>query len=246
MLMPRIEAGMNFMDGKKYFDEYSRFVRRISFGNCPDYLWGEGTAFFVSYGSDFFLVTARHNILKDSISLAEHLLVTLPGTKKVIPFDMYLTNYDSSEDVQDFAIFRVDVGKALSMGIEGMDSLEIESKYLSSSLIADGEKLWFAGYPTPELPYDWDERKIFNHMLIKDGYKSKSDIGEFFGQFNSTSSELEWSGVSGSPVFAEREDKYYWIGMVVRGSGAMGILHFLNAEIIVRAIESSVRCFEKS
>ena len=224
------------MDGNEYFDDFSQFVRKISFGNNPDYLWGEGTAFFVSCGPCFYLITARHNIVKNSEGLAEHLLVTLPGTKKVIPFDMYFTDLDSSDDVQDFAIFRVDVKKALAMGIEGMNTLELESRFVPASSIADGETLWFAGYATPDEPYDWENRKIFNHMVIMEGKKSKSELGEFFGKFSSAPSELEWSGISGAPIFVRLNNKFFWVGMAVRGSGVSGIVHFLDAEIIVKAI----------
>lgn len=59
--------------------EYAKFVRSISFDNCKEYFWGEGTAFFVKYKESTYLLTAKHNVIKGGENLAQHLFIALEG-----------------------------------------------------------------------------------------------------------------------------------------------------------------------
>lgn len=229
---------LNAAEGKLAFDELSKVVRKISFGNCPEYLWGEGTAFIVSYREEHYVVTARHNVLKGGENLAEHIWITVAGTRIIVPFDRFLLVKldDECEDSQDFLVFHVNARRAAESGVPGLHSIDIESRYISGTSVKWGDPLRFAGYPTVEEPYDHELKRSYSHMMIGDAVHENCFLGENFGTLRVEPSSRNFSGMSGGVVLALKGGHYYWAGMVILGTSSSGILHYMKADFIVRAI----------
>ncbi|WP_221034648.1 hypothetical protein, partial [Pseudomonas syringae] len=86
------------MKSDREFDEVGRVVRHITFSN-PEYLWGEGSGFFISYNGSVYFVTAKHNIFKRGKIYASELMVADHATRLLVPFDMMLFGNKNETDV---------------------------------------------------------------------------------------------------------------------------------------------------
>ncbi|MCF5025131.1 serine protease [Pseudomonas lurida] len=216
------------------FDGVSQIVRHITFAD-PDYFWGEGTGFFVLHDQSFYFVTAKHNILKEGRLHADSLMVTAYRSRTTIPFDRMLLADKTGADVdqQDFVIFHVDPVKATNLGIDVIHAIQTKGEAMLGSEVADGTLLRCAGYPTADDPYDWENRTKSVHLLVKEGRKNGSALGEGFGTFQGDASLRNFSGMSGSPVFALVNEAWLWVGMAVRASGKSGIINYINTDLIL-------------
>jgi hypothetical protein len=214
------------------FDEVGKVVRHITFAD-PEYLWGEGTGFFISYGESVYFVTAKHNIFKCGKMYARELMVTDHATRVQVPFNRMLLGNKSETDVdlEDFAAFHVDQFKAFAAGIHELHSIKTGAESMLGSEVPDGTIMRCAGYPTTEDPYDWDNNTKSVHLLVKEGVKVPSTLGEGFGTLKGEVSTLNFSGLSGGPVWAYIDERWLWVGVVVR-AGSGGVINYINTDLI--------------
>ncbi|KPW11183.1 hypothetical protein ALO42_200024 [Pseudomonas syringae pv. atrofaciens] len=221
------------------FDEVGRVVRHITFSN-PEYLWGEGSGFFISYNGSVYFVTAKHNIFKRGKIYASELMVADHATRLLVPFDMMLfgNKNETDVDLEDFAVFHVDQRKAFEAGIHELHSIKTGDESMLGSKVPDGTIMRCAGYPTTDDPYDWDKKTKSVHLLIKEGVKVPSSLGEGFGALKGEVSTLNFSGLSGAPVLAYIDDKWLWVGVVVRASSG-GVINYINTDLIFDVLKSS-------
>lgn len=226
--------------------KYAGFIRSISFDNDESYLWGEGTAFFVSYKKSMYLITAKHNVIKNGHTLAQNLFITLDGGSGPVYFDRFsFFKIDGGcEESQDFALFHVDSERAESIGMHISSPLDIDGFALSMPEVLTGFPLRVVGYPTAEDRYDWDRKVIHNFMLIKDGHHSPSDLGANFGQMNGAASDIQFSGISGAPVLGINDGRAFLAGVAIRATSSSGIIHYVKVDSIAKAIFSEYEAFK--
>jgi hypothetical protein len=214
------------------FDEVGKVVRHITFYD-PEYLWGEGSGFFISYEGSVYFVTAKHNVFKSGKMFARELMVTDHATRLQVPFNrMLLGNKNEADvDLEDFAVFHVDQRKALEAGIHELHSIKIPAESMLGSKVPDGTIMRCAGYPTTDAPYDWDKKTKSVHLLVKEGVKASSSLGDGFGALKGEVSTLNFSGLSGGPVLAYIDERWLWVGVVVRASSA-GVINYIDTDLI--------------
>lgn len=225
---------------------YAKFVRSISFDNFADYLWGEGTAFFVKYKKSMYLLTAKHNIIKDGENMAQHLFIALEGNAGPVPFDRcsFFKIAGGCEESEDFALFHVDSDRAKNMELNISALVDFAEFEFSMPDVLTGSPLRIVGYPSIDERYDWDRRKIHNHMLIKDGHHSPSDFGASFGQLKGAPSDIQYSGISGSPVLGIAEGQSFLAGIVIRATSSSGIIHYVKVDDIAKAVFAEYESYE--
>ena len=225
---------------------YAEFIRSISFDNDKNYLWGEGTAFFVSYKKSMYLITAKHNVIKDGRNMAQNIFITLDGGSGPVYFDRFsfFEIAGGCEDSEDFALFHVDSEHAESIGMHISSPLDIDGYALSMPDVLTGSPLRVIGYPTADERYDWDRKVIHNYMLIKDGRSSPSYLGANFGQMNGASSDIQFSGISGAPVLGIADGRVFLAGVAIRATSSSGIIHYVKVDSIAKAIFSEYEAFK--
>lgn len=226
--------------------EYAKFVRSVSFDNDKDYLWGEGTAFFVRYKRSMYLITAKHNVIKDGHIMAKDLFVTLDGGSGPVYFDRFsFFEIDGGcEDSEDFALFHVNAEHAESKGMHISSPLDIDEFALGMPDVLAGSPLRVIGYPTVSERYDWDRKVIHNHMLIKDGHYSPSALGSNFGQMKGTSSDIQFSGISGAPVLGVLDGRFFLAGVAIRATSSSGIINYVKVDCIAKAVFAEYEIFK--
>ena len=222
------------------FEEISKVVRHISFDDA-DYLWGEGTGFFVLHNNEFYFITAMHNLLKGGKLYANSLVVAERLSKAIVPFDLMLlgneTGAEQDDEQSDFAIFRIDKARSTSLGIDFIHVIDTGSQAAFGRDIPDGTMLRCAGYPTTDEPYDWENKKKSAHLLVKVGHKNGSTLGKGTGTLLGEPSKLDYSGMSGGPVFALVDTKWLWVGIAIRASGSVGVINYLSADLVLKVLQ---------
>lgn len=163
-----------------------------------------------------------------------------------VPFDRcsFFEIDDGCEESEDFALLHVDAEQAATMGLHISTSLDFEEFEFNVPDVLAGSPLRAIGYPSLDERYDWERKKIHNHMLIKDGHHSPSDFGANFGQLKGAPSDIQYSGISGAPILGIADGRTFLAGVAIRATSSSGIIHYVKANCIAKAVFAEYESFK--
>lgn len=219
------------------------FARPIRFcENREGYIWGNGSSFLINYRGHVFLVTAKHVIENQSAKLL-YPYISMPNTNVMLTIKLSFTptavEHENKNDVEDLLFFHIDDQLFYQeSGIE-LYSWDVFNYSISASQLDIGDELIVTGFPHTKTKYDYDRKIITDTLLIRTGVLAKSELGCNIYKIKGTPSEFDFNGMSGSPVFCEKNGRILFLGIVIRATSSSGILHFIGSEIIIGTLKKS-------
>ncbi|MBY0242616.1 MAG: hypothetical protein K2X55_25210 [Burkholderiaceae bacterium] len=203
-----------------------------------------GTVFLVGYKGKAYVITTRHGLAAENLPAI--CIFPTDTSHKLLPlghmFSVPLK--DEPEDFMDLAVIDISPSATLDQELGKASLIDMAKAYEPDwASNAKSIKLYVVGYPSErsEINIDtWDLRT--DRIVLSGSYEGPSPFpyvhllrvsgAEEFGSF---------SGFSGGPVFGLRQTtkgilKPVLCGMAIRGSSSSALFHFLDASVIVDAL----------
>lgn len=218
-----------------YRDDFLTFVRPINYYDGGEYIWGAGTCFFVRYLEDIYMIAAEHS-LSVSFSELSKLHVFLEGSKECVSFRgawRYSALTSCGEVEEDIVALRVSKESvhykqlrktAIVMPVQAFSAVRLEI----------GDRIFVCGYPVETKEYGSDGTSIVDEFLFRDGLYSGCKDELYAVECRSTYHSLD--GMSGSPVFVEREGRVLLVGLLVAAAKDGRVMHFLSSNYICNLV----------
>ena len=210
--------------------------------NEESYIWGIGSSFLINYLGNVIVITAKH-VIENQKAKPWHTRILMPNTKVSLPIKSGFTpifhNHENKSDVEDLIFFNID--DKIFCQESGLDLYSwdfINRSFPTSKLEVDAELL-VAGFPFTEERYNYDDKKINDTLLLRTGNLAEPNLGKDLYTMMGSTSDFDFNGLSGAPVFCRREGLVLFTGIVIRGSSTSGKLHFLSSEIVMSALKNS-------
>jgi hypothetical protein len=218
------------------------FVRPMCFqSENKAFMWGIGTCFlFHAYGN-VYAATAQHIIQKFQAEY-QHIRITLPGESFSLPIQGAIKpvcdGVENQEEIEDFVLLHID-DKAFERHTgRTVVSLDLEMQRVCPTELPVGAELLVAGYLDPDNRYDLDNKVINDIFLIRNGSLANNQMGYGVQTMEGSPSQFDFNGLCGSPVFAKIDGNPKLVGLVTRGSGSSGRLHFIEQKVIFAALNN--------
>jgi hypothetical protein len=222
-------------------ETFTSFVRPMCFQSDEEFMWGIGTCFLLSVDGEVYAATAKHVIKKPGAEY-QHVRITLPGVSLALPIQGVITpqckGIENEEEIEDFVLLHVDHKGFEKHTGRTIPSLNIAMHRNSARALPIGTELVVAGYLGGEDRYDWDNMIVNDTLLIRNGSLAIHHMGYGMQTMEGSPSEFDFNGLCGSPVFAMLSNQPKLVGLVTRGSGSSGKLHFIEQEMIVAALRN--------
>ena len=223
----------------------AKCARPICFcGHKEDWVWGIGSSFLINYLGHVFSITAKH-VIENQKANPLHTCISIQNTNVMLPIKLSFTptaiDHENKSDVEDLLFFYID--DQLFRQESGMDlySWDVVNYSISASLLNVGEELVVIGFPHDE-KYDYDKKIITDTLLFRTASLAQSKLGSNIYTMKGKPSDFNFDGMSGSPVFCEKDGSVLFLGIVIRGTSSSGILHFIGSEVIISTlIKSSIQ-----
>ncbi|MQA40352.1 serine protease family protein [Rugamonas aquatica] len=208
-----------------------------------------GTVFLVGYKGKAYVITTRHGLAAENLPAicvfptdTSHKLLPL-GHMFSVPLE------DEPEDFMDLAV--IDIAPSAKSDTElGKASLIDAIKAYEPDWTSNARSipLYVVGYPSERSEIDISTGNLRTDRIILSGsYEGPSPLPYLHLLRVSGSEEFEsFSGFSGGPVFALRQIavgivKPVLCGMAIRGSSSSALFHFLDASVIIDALDVKSR-----
>tara|TARA_R110001583_G_scaffold173411_1_gene327453 strand:- start:2747 stop:3496 length:750 start_codon:yes stop_codon:yes gene_type:complete len=220
-----------------------KYVRPICFcENKDSWVWGRGSSFLINYLGHVFAITAKH-VIENQNANPLHTNISMQNTNVMLPiklsFTPTFTKHENKSDVEDLLFFNIDDQLFLQKSDINLCSWDVLNNSYLASKLSIGDELIVTGFPHTPTTYDYDKKIITNTLLIRTASLIKSELGCNIYTMKGTSSEFNFDGMSGSPVFCQKDGALLFLGIVIRGSSKSGILHFIGFEVIISILEKS-------
>lgn len=208
-----------------------------------------GTGFFLEIRGKFFFVTARHNLRPQHDIQKLRILHSschkdpTPKIAKLNPKGIMVSPEEDGsmyqEDYQDIIIIEYPIANAGEMFGQHCLKYDLNSEDITHH---HGDQYFVGGYPFEMIEHC--NRQFFKGAILyltgsKIAWKGKHDPFMFQLEIES-SSEIDFNGISGSPVLKVSQsnpDTIKVIGMVIRGSSEQNIIHFVSIEVAAQLAE---------
>lgn len=219
------------------FRYLSSFVRPVRFA-AGNTLWGVGSCVLVTLNGQFYGVTARHVIgnqgadFQDTRILMPDTSVSLPMLGHFCPKSEMLESWHL-----DIVVYKIDAESYFDFTGQRLPAMNLGEHFYPAKHFPM-EAFAVCGYPATDDRYDYDRKKLVDHLLIKTGRISASEFGEPIFKLESSASEYPFNGMSGSPVFGVLSAirRVMLVGLVVRGTESSGIFHFIDFTVVLSSI----------
>ena len=203
-----------------------------------------GTAFLVGFRKHLYLVTAAH-VTKG----AESSLFVLPREDAAKP--LHFTRWwpvqvfqddQLDSEASDISTVRIDLKKIPRTDRENSHVINLNGlkDWFETRLIAD---FFLCGYPKMENSIDYVRREVNTAQYFLVGRYSRPNrhsSSTYQLQIENPLGLTDFDGLSGSPVFSvsplNNNSAPKFCGMALRGSAQSNIVHFLEADAIVRTL----------
>ncbi|WP_414895576.1 trypsin-like peptidase domain-containing protein [Pseudomonas chlororaphis] len=216
-------------------DAYLAVVRPVNYYDGGEYIWGTGTCFFVKYQDDAYLVTAEHVLSTSSADLSK-LHVWLENSKSCVNFNgswRYSRVVDFREENEDLVVLRVSRRSAHYDRIM-QSAIHIPRQVFIASQLNVGERIDVCGYPSATKEYDGLDVTFTDELLFRGGVYSGA-TNELYKVCCSPSNHV-LGGMSGSPVFLNKNGLALLVGLLVAASDDGRFMHFLPVEHVISLI----------
>jgi hypothetical protein len=228
-------------------DGYLRFARLVCV-NTGDKMFPVqriGSGVTVSYDGEFYLITARHVITNNTKNNNSVVVPQLSSggswwsTNAVIHLEASPL-FEMDNAFGDLAVFSMLSGNENKILIDEYDYLST----LHCCDLSHSQPLFAHGYPDVGSSIDIDGRFIgstlFSFEGLYDGDSSSMGVGVFKSE---DLKDIDVNGMSGGPVTCldySRIGKHLLAGIIISGGVGSGVLHFIHASMLVRALEYAV------
>ncbi|SEE66328.1 hypothetical protein SAMN04490198_2308 [Pseudomonas palleroniana] len=103
--------------------------------------------------------------------------------------------------------------------------------------LSPGQQLYAAGYPDLDDRYDFENFKINEIAVIITGVAAGVLLdGVHVMDIEEVDHDLNL--LSGGPVFAKFDDKFYYVGMILRGRSQSRKLNFLDSKYVIKLLDT--------
>ena len=248
MIIEHLNRDLRDLTPEELREIVSTGTRPICFAeNVREPFWGFGSSFIFNYKGQVFVITAKHVIENNNVDY-RHSRVLMRDSSMALPLTNIYTpdfpDHENREEVEDFVLFEVDDKLYTQISNKDLYSWKITEWSYPPYELEIGAQILIAGYPftedryqwIPEDNYEWENQKIKETLLYNIGYLTDSVLGKGMYTFDGDPSELDYNGLSGSPVFCMRNGFVHFIGIATRGSSSSGLIHFLGVEFIKSAL----------
>ena len=208
-----------------------------------------GTVFLVGYKGKAYVITTRHGLAADKLPAT--CIFPTDTSHKLLPLGHMFSvpQKDEPDDYMDLAVIDVapsaksdeELGKASLIDV--VKAFEPDWVYNAKSI-----PLYVVGYPSERSKIDYDTGDLRTDRIILSGsYEGPSPL-PYLHQLRVNGAEdfESFSGFSGGPVFSLRQIssgivKPVLCGMAIRGTSSSALFHFLDASVILDALDVKSR-----
>jgi hypothetical protein len=211
--------------------------------------WGRGTSFLLAKNEHYYWITAEH-VMRQVDGTPEALRIFPNDESQVsLPFDQkYTIKKEGLDDEhQDIYALRIDLEDFQEHGDAPLVAQDADHGLTPAESLAVNDVLWIIGFPAGGGVIDYDARHIKSTRIVLralyQGYSTSDHCHT--AKVASSLSIGCFDGLSGSPVFSMhpgrigRQDIVFprIVGMLLRGTAASSLVHFVSAGVIGRFIE---------
>ncbi|MCI0560021.1 MAG: serine protease [Nitrososphaera sp.] len=211
--------------------------------------WGKGTSFLLANSKHYFWITAEH-VIRSMGGSAEALRIFPSDESRIsLPFnEKYTIKKEGLDDEhKDIYALRIDLSAFQEGGDAPLTAQDAELGLMPAESLPVNAELWIIGYPSESRFVDYDARHIkCTRSVVRALYQGISTSDHCHTAKVETSLSLaDYDGLSGSPVFflqkkrVGAEDVLFprIVGMLLRGTSASSVVHFVSARVIGRLLE---------
>lgn len=207
-----------------------------------------GTAFVVGFHRALFVVTARH-VVRD---LPVHRLVLYPSDRSKNGLRLsdcwYVEDDDNEPDSSDLFLVRAELTKVPKSIRRSSHLLHLTPPQVSDWFKDRHSATFFIfGYPMVVNEADYAKSQINTQQIFLHGtYVGPSMADRCHELLLKNPLGLpDFNGLSGSPVFCLRNEiaaptQPTFCGMALRGGASSGRIHFLEASVILLALQEAI------
>jgi hypothetical protein len=208
-----------------------------------------GTGFLVGYRRGVYLVSARHVVGK--LEYSRVLIYPTEGAISPLRLTEGWTFQEEEEetDTSDIFVARVDAKNLGGPTKRRSRLLNIEPRQMSNWLPHRHTSMFFlGGYPKTDTYADYNSLQLkYRPYLLYGNYVGLGSIdGCHKLRLKNPHHISSFDGLSGSPVFSIPHAigiaaQPTFCGMLIRGTASSGIVHFLEAALLLVALEEVAR-----
>lgn len=210
-----------------------------------------GTLFMVGYEGRSYVLTARHALQPDNLtpicvfaSDTSHKLMPL-GTVFYVPLS------PDGEDFEDLAVISIDTKRITHPDVAGARLINLDISCGEWKEYGHKAQLFAIGYPEERSLLDYETTDFRTDRITLFGCYDGPSILKYHHRLSVTDTlSLEtFSGLSGAPVFAwielpTQRPTAVFCGMVTRGTPQSKLIHFLDRDVLLDALDVK-RTFEQ-
>ena len=219
-----------------------------------------GSCFLAAYRGHLFVLSAGH-VFEGGAKIADALVWINPKETpaSAFPFDITSTDVpvlveavapgvdaESTKTALDFVFGRVRQSLLPVRALEGVRTWSID-RALSAKALDDGTIVTILGYPTSGEDQLIDPDTKTASFRLHRARGPKHPGAQFLRCIKLTevtcSCEGSYDGFSGSPAFVGSEDEPILVGIAVRGSADVGIIHVLDIFNVKQVLDKVVDRF---
>lgn len=204
--------------------------------------WGAGSLFVVQWGEQQFAVTAKH-VVENLGAEPSHFRLILPEYGVALEVDSVMLSSDAigcEDEFEDVYVWRIDQNTKTDKAIEWW-AFDLKRWYSPALYLKPGQQLFAVGYPDAPERYDAEKFIINEIPIILQGVLSAEQLFEGMLTMDVEESKHDLDGMSGGPVFTKYENRFHYVGLIVRGSREARKLHFIDARHVVGLLGQAVR-----
>lgn len=202
-----------------------------------------GTVFLVRYEGVPYILTARHALQQDDPTPV--CIFPSDVSQRIVPLkdSFYVPSSEIDEDFMDFAVISIDVEKATHPEVARAKLIDLDAACGDWLDLAPDLPFFVIGFPRDGSQVD-DEAQVIraDRIILFGKYEGPSDMRHLHQMRIADVGSLEtFSGFSGAPVFAwirrpQQEAVPTLCGMALRDSTESKIIHFLDREVLLKAL----------
>ncbi|MBS0149928.1 MAG: hypothetical protein JSR31_03245 [Nitrospira sp.] len=202
-----------------------------------------GTVFLVGYEGRSYVLTARHALQPNN--LMPICVFSSDVSCQLIPLKdvFYVPQHLEDDDIADVAVIAIDTRRINHPDVARAQLMDLALSCGEWKGYAHETQFFVLGYP--------EERSFLNYETTEFRADRVMFLGRYDGPSNfqslhvlkvhNTLSLTTFSGLSGTPVFAWLEQPRQrptsvLCGMVLRGTSQSGVIHFLDRDILLDAL----------
>ena len=212
-----------------------------------------GTVFLVGYKGKPYVLTARHALMPEHLSP----ICVFPSdtSHRIMPLKdvFFVSSADVKEAFVDVVVIEIDTARVTHPEVAQATLINLDLACSDWISYANEARFFLLGYPEERSSVNYETRELRTERVALFGrYGGLSPLPYLHQFLVSDSLALPtFSGFSGGPVFAwierpEQRPGPVLCGMALRGTPVSGLIHFLDREVLLDALDVKRRAEQKA